>query len=98
MALLPPPYVGFVHNPNLVLPDYILFEVVQIMDQNGIIQLLRRPRPPSITACAQLVLQCDRHRLQRYEFYSRETKDRKWISFMFRISDFSVSPEPPPFP
>ncbi len=63
--LLPPPSVGFVHNPNLVLPDYVTTEVVQIMDPYGVVHLLRRPRPLSVVAGAQIVLQCDRDRLQR---------------------------------
>jgi hypothetical protein len=64
--LLPPPSVGFVHNPNLVLPTYIVSEVVRIQDTRGVVWTFRRPRPLSIVCGAQIVLQCDRELLQRY--------------------------------
>ncbi len=64
--LPPPPNVGFVPNPNLNLPIYLLTEVHTIRLEGGQIVNLRRPRPLSVIAGAQVVLQCDRERLQRY--------------------------------
>ncbi len=64
--ILPPSSVGYVHNPNIVLPLYIQTEVVRVLDHNGDIWNVRRPRPLSIIAGAQLVLQCDRDLLARY--------------------------------
>jgi hypothetical protein len=64
--ILPPNSVGYVHNPNLVLPIYIQTEVIRVQDQNGVVWNVRRPRPLSILSGAQLVLQCDRELLARY--------------------------------
>ncbi len=64
--ILPPNSVGYVHNPNLVLPIYIQTEVIRVQDQNGVVWNIRRPRPLSILSGAQLVLQCDRDLLARY--------------------------------
>ncbi len=63
---IPPNSVGFVPNPNLILPLYIQTEVVRVQDHNGAVWTFRRPRPLSIVAGAQLVLQCDRDLLARY--------------------------------
>ncbi len=66
MAYLDPPNsVGYVPNPNLVLPVYIRTEVIRVQDPHGVVWHIRRPRPPSIIAGAQLVLQCDRDLLAR---------------------------------
>ncbi len=62
----PPPNVGFVPNPNLVLPVYLLTEVHQVRLEDGQTLNLRRPRPISVVAGARLVLQCDPVRLCRY--------------------------------
>jgi hypothetical protein len=61
----PPDSIGFVPNPNLVLPPYIAFEVVVIYDIHGVPWHLRRPRPLSLLAGAQVVLQSDRELLAR---------------------------------
>jgi hypothetical protein len=63
--IVPPPASGFVANPNLILPTYILTEVVRIQDQAGNLMVVRRPRPLSIIVGAQVVLQCDRQQLAR---------------------------------
>jgi hypothetical protein len=63
--LVPPPGVGFRRNPNLVLPVYIMSEVHSIVSQTGEVVALRRPRPYSVVAGAELVLQCDQERLMR---------------------------------
>jgi hypothetical protein len=66
MALLAPPlYVGFIANPNLILPIYIQTEVITLTDVHGTVWQLRRPRPLSLLAGAQVVLQCDRDLLAR---------------------------------
>ncbi len=65
-APIHPNSVGFVHNPNLILPVYIQFEVVRVQDHLGVVRHVRRPRPLSIISGAQLVLQCDRELLARY--------------------------------
>jgi hypothetical protein len=62
----PPNSVGYVPNPNLILPIYIQTEVVRVQDRNGVVWRIRRPRPLSIVSGAQLVLQCDRELLARY--------------------------------
>jgi hypothetical protein len=69
MAMLanfaPPPEVGFRPNPNLVLPIYLISEVHSIVSQYGEVIHLRRPRPYSVVAGAELVLQCDQDLLVR---------------------------------
>ncbi len=64
-SLLPPTSVGFVPNPNVVLPAYVTTEILQIQDVQGTVWNIRRPRPLSIIAGAQIVLQCDRELLAR---------------------------------
>ena len=62
----PPSCIGFVRNPNLVLPLYILTEVNVFRDENGLVVTHRRPRPLSVIAGAEVVLQSDPERLARY--------------------------------
>ena len=64
--LPPPPNVGFVPNPNLVLPIYLLTEVHPLRLPDGQVMMLRRPRPLSVIAGARVVLQCDPVRLRRF--------------------------------
>ncbi len=61
----PPASIGFVHNPNLVLPMYIHTEVHTIRLPNGHIVNLRRPRPLSVVSGAEVVLQSDPFLLRR---------------------------------
>ncbi len=67
MAFLlpPPPNVGFVPNPQLVLPIYLLTEVHPVLLEDGQVVRVRRPRPLSVIAGARMVLQCDPDRLRR---------------------------------
>ncbi len=60
-----PPNLGFRPVPNLVLPQYILTEVVTVRDEHGIGHLVRRPRPLSLITGATIVLQSDQERLRR---------------------------------
>ncbi len=68
MAFLlpPPPDVGFVPNPNLDLPIYLLTEVHPVRLEDGQVVMLRRQRPLSVIAGARMVLQCDPERLRRF--------------------------------
>ena len=61
----PPSCLGFVPNPNLVLPPYIITEVHLYHDEAGVLISHRRPRPLSVVAGAEFVLQCDQERLAR---------------------------------
>jgi hypothetical protein len=61
----PPSSIGFVQNPNLVLPLYLRTEVVRVQDAQGTIWHIRRPRPLSIISGAMVVLQSDRDLLAR---------------------------------
>jgi hypothetical protein len=63
--LPPPPNVGYVPNPNLVLPLYLLTEVHPVRLEDGQVVMVRRPRPLSVIAGARVVLQCDPDRLRR---------------------------------
>ncbi len=63
--LPPPPNVGFIPNPNLALPIYLLTEVHPVQLDDGQVVMVRRPRPISVVAGARLVLQCDPDRLRR---------------------------------
>ncbi len=74
-VILPPMSVGFVPNPNLVLPVYIQTEVVQVQDPQGEIWNIRRARPPSVISGAQVVLQCDRDLLARYYQINKENSN-----------------------
>ncbi len=66
LGTIPPPAsIGFVRNPNLVLPVYILTEVHTIRLPNGQLAELRRPRPPSVISGAEVILQSDQYLLQR---------------------------------
>jgi hypothetical protein len=64
-SLLPPASIGFVPNPNLVLPVYIQTEIVRIQDGQGVVWHVRRPRPLSVISGALIVLQSDRDLLAR---------------------------------
>jgi len=66
MAFIQPPSaLGFVPNPNLVLPPYIISEVHLFRDQAGNLIAHHRPRPLSLIAGAEVVLQCDQDKLAR---------------------------------
>ena len=62
----PPSCIGFVRNPNLVLPPYIISEVHLYRDEDGNLVSHRRPRPLSVIAGAEVVLQSDQDRLARF--------------------------------
>ncbi len=64
-GVIPPVSIGFVANPNLILPLYVRYEVVTITDVDGNDWNLRRPRPLSILAGAHLLLQSDRELFAR---------------------------------
>ena len=61
-----PSCIGFVRNPNLVLPLYVLTEVHTVHDEAGHPIHIRRPRPLSVIAGAAVVLQSDQALLARY--------------------------------
>ena len=65
LGVPPPAFLGFVRNPNLVLPPYIISEVHLYNDEAGNVITHRRPRPLSIIAGAEVVLQCDQEKLAR---------------------------------
>ena len=65
----PPSCLGFVRNPNLVLPPYITTEVHVYRDESGNLITHRRPRPLSVIAGAEFILQCDQDRLARYVWF-----------------------------
>ncbi len=65
-SLLPPDCIGFVANPNIILPVYVQSEVVRVQDTQGVEWLIRRPRPLSVISGAQIVLQSDRELLARF--------------------------------
>ncbi len=62
---LHPPNLGFRPVPNLVLPQYILTEVVTVRDVHGVVHLIRRPRPLSLITGATVVLQSDQELLRQ---------------------------------
>ena len=62
----PPSCLGFVRNPNLTLPPYIISEVHLYRDEAGNLITHRRPRPLSVVAGVEFVLQCDQEKLARY--------------------------------
>ncbi len=64
-SLPPPPNVGFVPNPQLVLPIYLMTEVHPVRLEDGQVVMVRRPRPLSVVSGARLVLQCDPELLMR---------------------------------
>ena len=65
----PPSCIGFTRNPNLVLPPYIISEVHLYHDEDGVVLSHRRPRPLSVIAGAEVVLQSDQDRLARFVHY-----------------------------
>jgi hypothetical protein len=77
--LLPPNSIGFVHNPNLVLPVYIQTEVVRVQDVQGNVWSFRRPRPLSVLAGASIVLQSDRDLLARFVFVTVKSKKQRLV-------------------
>ena len=80
----PPSCLGFVRNPNLVLPPYITTEVHLYRDEAGSLVTHRRPRPLSIIAGAEFVLQCDQDKLARYQTlfpvyeFDKKQRERKY--------------------
>ncbi len=74
--LLPPNSIGYVPNPNLVLPQYVQFEVIRIQDVRGDVWSFRRPRPLSVLAGAAVVLQSDRDLLARFVWSYLALKDK----------------------
>ena len=71
-----PACIGFVPRPNLVLPPYILTEVYRFRDVDGVFVRLRRPRPLSIIAGAEVVLQSDPALLARYGWFELHEKNK----------------------
>ncbi len=70
--ITPPTSIGFVRNPNLILPLYILTEVHTIQLGVGQVANLRRPRPLSVISGAEVVLQSDPFLLRRYVVLCKE--------------------------
>ena len=77
----PPSCLGFVRNPNLVLPPYITTEVHLYRDEAGVLITHRRPRPLSVIAGAEFILQCDQDKLARLAFRSSETRLHDHVCF-----------------
>ena len=79
----PPSCLGFLRNPHLVLPPYIISEVHLYTDEDGNLITHRRPRPLSIIAGAQVVLQSDQDRLARFVL------NKSGIRTVFRVELFA---------
>jgi hypothetical protein len=62
-----PDCIGFVPNPQLVLPLYVRVEAHRILDADGQVMIRHCPRPLSIISGSEVVLQSSPDLLARYE-------------------------------